>query len=64
MINIDVKTKEDLIKKVKRKIERCSVKIENLNSKKDRLSVHGYWDLGYFEGRKALLEEILVELEK
>ena len=61
-INLDDETKEKLRKKIEHKIDRCNSNIEHLNSKKDNLSPHGYWDLGYFEGRKSVFEDLLDEL--
>lgn len=62
-ISFDKETKEKLKKKIEHKIKRCNSKIDNLKSK-ESLSQYGYWDLGYFEGRKALLEDLLDELNK
>lgn len=55
--------KKNRIHKIKHKIERYKQRIIEYEAKKDDLSNHGYWSLGYFEGRKAILEEILDELE-
>ena len=58
-----MKDKEKVIRKIKHKIERYSKRIENYEKGKETLSKHGYWSLGYFQGRLSLLEEILDELE-
>lgn len=54
---------EKLKAKVQRKINRNNEKIKDLESREDKLSVHGHWDLGYFKGANSALENILDELE-
>jgi len=53
---------EKTIAKIKHKIERCNKRIEDYENIKEYLSIHGHWSLGYFEGRKSILEEILDEI--
>lgn len=47
-----------------RRINRYSKKITSYETQKNNLSNHGYWSLGYFEGRKSILEELLDELNQ
>lgn len=57
--------KDKCIRKIKRKIARYEKRIADYNAKikNGDLNEHGHWSLGYFEGRKSVLEEILDELE-
>lgn len=57
--------KDKYIRKIRHKIDRCEKRIEDYNTKikNGSLNEHGHWSLGYFEGRKSLLEDILDELE-
>lgn len=53
-----------LIRKYERQAERCHAKESLMEQKKDRLSVHGYWDLGYFGGRATLYEDVIDDLKE
>lgn len=55
---------EKLIRKYERQAERCYTKESLMGQKKDRLSVHGYWDLGYFGGRATLYEDVVDDLKE
>ena len=49
-------------KRLVHRIERLKKRIDNLHSRKDVLSVHGMWQLGYYEGVVNELENILDEI--
>lgn len=49
-------------KRLVHRIERLKKRIDNLQSRKDALSVHGMWQLGYYEGIVSELENILDEI--
>lgn len=51
-------------KYVKHKIELSEAKVKDYKSRLKTLSVHGYWSLGYYEGKLSVLEELLDDLEK
>lgn len=53
---------KNLIKKYDRQLSRSEKKEKELEERKDRLSVHGYWDLGYFAGRSSLYADIRDDL--
>lgn len=53
---------ERKIKRVKRYIKRARYRVQELRSRKGSLSKFGYWDLGYYEGRLSVLEDILDDL--
>ena len=57
--------KDKYIRKIKHKIERYEKRIADYTTKikTNSLNEHGHWSLGYFEGRKSILEDILDELE-
>lgn len=50
--------------RLKHMIERNQAKLKTLQNKQDRLSVWGYRDMGYYEGRISALEEWLDEMEE
>lgn len=52
-----------LIKKYERQMERCRIKENNLEARKANLSVHGYWDLGYFGGKTSLYDQVIGDLK-
>lgn len=54
---------EKLKIKIQRKIQRNIEKIKELESRKERLSEHGHWSIGYFIGANSALENILDDLE-
>lgn len=49
--------------RLRHKIERNCKKLEYLKSRGENLSVHGYWEIGYIEGKLDVLEDWLDELE-
>lgn len=51
------------MRRIKHKIDRAKRKIQDLEERKNILSVHGYWSLGYWEGRLSVLEDLLDEVE-
>jgi hypothetical protein len=53
-------TKEGL----RRMIKRNKAHLKQLQDKQENLSVWGYRDMGYFEGRLSVLEDLLDELEE
>lgn len=44
---------------LRRQIERIKERIQDYESRKERLSVHGYWDLGYCKGKLTVMEDWL-----
>ena len=55
---------EKLIKKYERQLWRSQYKKSALEVMKNNLSKYGYWDLGYFDGRASLYEDIIEDLEE
>ena len=53
-------TKEGL----RRMIKRNKARLKQLQDKQENLSVWGYRDMGYFEGRLSVLEDLLDEIEE
>lgn len=51
-------------RQLNRQIERIKKRIQDLEDRKDRLSVHGYWDLGYYIGKLAVMEDWLDDLQE
>ena len=47
-----------------RMIKRNKAHLKQLQDKQENLSVWGYRDMGYFEGRLSVLEDLLDELEE
>ena len=47
-----------------RMIKRNKAHLKRLQDKQANLSVWGYRDMGYFEGRLSVLEDLLDELEE
>lgn len=45
---------------VEKRINTCKKKINDLKAKK--LSTYGHWDLGYYEGKLKILQELFKEL--
>lgn len=54
---------EDTIRKLERQITRLQPKIDELEEKKSRLSVHGFQDLGYFKGRLSAMQDVVDDLK-
>ena len=44
---------------LERQIKRLQKHIEYLEERKDNLSVHGYWELGYYRGQLSIVEDWL-----
>lgn len=53
---------KNLIKKYERQLGRSERKEKELEARKDRLSIHGYWNLGYFAGRSSLYADVIDDL--
>lgn len=47
---------------IERSIKRAKERLEDLEKRKERLSIHGYWSIGYWEGKINVLEDWLDEL--
>jgi hypothetical protein len=45
-------------------IKRNQAMLKQLKDKQDNLSVWGYRDMGYYEGRLSVLEDLLDEMEE
>ena len=45
-------------------IERNQTTLKQLQDNQDKLSVWGYRDMGYYEGRLSVLEDLLDEIEE
>jgi hypothetical protein len=45
-------------------IKRHQAMLKQLKDKQDNLSVWGYRDMGYYEGRLSVLEDLLDEMEE
>jgi hypothetical protein len=43
--------------RLQRMIDRAQEKLKDLEERKESLSKHGYWDIGYFKGRISVLED-------
>ncbi len=50
---------QQLKRQLKRQIERIRKRIQEYEEKKETLSVHGYWSLGYYQGKLSALEDWL-----
>lgn len=57
--------------RLERSLKRAEERIEHLEQRKDNLSPHGHWDLGYFHGKASaydlaieLIDKILEDLDK
>lgn len=51
-------------KYLKRQIERLKLQIQDLEERKEKLSVHGYWDLGYYRGKLTVMEDWLDNIQE
>lgn len=51
-------------KKVERKINRAKEKLKLLEERKEHLSKHGYWEIGYLKGQISVLEDWLDEIRE
>ena len=50
--------------RLERQIYRCKKRLKDLKDREEHLSKHGYWDIGYFQGRLSVLEDWLDEMEE
>ena len=51
-------------RQLRRQIERLKKQIQGYEERKENLSVHGYWDLGYFQGKLAVMEDWLDSIKE
>ena len=51
-----------LQRKLQRRLKRYEERIDKLKSKRTILSKHGFWSLGYYEGKAAALDDVLDEM--
>ena len=49
---------------LQRQIDKAKSRIADLESRKEFLNIHGYWDLGYWKGRLRTLEDWLDEINE
>ena len=49
-------------RRIRHKIRRSQCKADDLRKRKNDLSVHGHWSLGYYEGRLSVLEDLLDDI--
>lgn len=50
--------------RLERQIYICKKRLNDLKDREEHLSKHGYWDIGYFQGKLSVLEDWLDEMEK
>lgn len=55
---------DSLKKRLDRSVSKNDVYIKDLESRKDNLSVHGHWDLGYHIGNKAAKQDVIDMLDE
>lgn len=53
----------DLIRKYKRQLQTYQMRESQLADKREKLSVRGFWKLGYYSGRSELYKNIIDDLE-
>lgn len=51
-------------RQIQRLIERTKKHIAEYEARKDSLSVHGYWSLGYYQGKLTAMEDALDDIEE
>lgn len=49
---------------IERQIERTKKHIAEYEAREDSLSVHGYWSLGYYQGKLTAMEDALDDIEE
>lgn len=49
---------------IERSIKICKDKIQKWKENKDDLGIHGYWALGYWEGRLSALEDMYKDIKE
>ena len=54
----------DKARALQRKIDRAKEKLASLESKKENLSVHGYWEIGFLKGQISVLEDWLDDVNE
>lgn len=54
----------EFIKNLKRQLERNQGRLKDYESRKNTLSIHGYQQLGYLQGKIAIQEQVLDSLEQ
>lgn len=50
--------------RLQRMIDRAKEKLKDLEERKESLSKHGYWDIGYFKGRISVLEDWIDDIRE
>lgn len=51
-------------RQIQRSIERTKKHIADYETRKDNLSIHGYWSLGYYQGKLTAMEDALDDIEE
>ena len=51
-------------RQIQRQIERTKKHIADYEARQDNLSVHGYWSLGYYQGKLTAMEDALDDIEE
>ena len=51
-------------RQLQRQIERTKKHIADYEARQDNLSVHGYWSLGYYQGKLTAMEDALDDIEE
>ena len=51
-------------RQIQKQIERTKKHIADYEERKDNLSVHGYWSLGYYQGKLTAMEDALDDIEE
>ena len=49
---------------LKRQIERLKKQIQDFEERKEKLSIHGFWDLGYYKGKLTVMEDWLDSIQE
>lgn len=61
---IEIIRTSSLVNKLKRRLKRTEERCSILKSKEKDLNDHGKWELGYWQGQIAILEDCIDELEE
>lgn len=56
---MDKEIYDKLIKRINHRIDRNRERINDLDKRRDKLSIHGHWELGYFEGIDSELDNLI-----
>ena len=51
-------------RQIQRQIERTKKHIADYEARQDNLSIHGYWSLGYYQGKLTAMEDALDDIEE